>query len=119
MPAVSNASTGKITVSGTARITSANEQTTGANRGTIFLSNKTGLQLQMTGGTVENTSTGDGYAIYSDANSDKGIVATITGGTVTKAGTTSANSLAIRAYQSGTITVGNGVTITGGMTNVP
>jgi hypothetical protein len=60
--AVYNSSTGKITVSGTAKLTSANTE---ATESTIYLKDSgtaTAVRLEITGGTVENTNTGN--AIY-------------------------------------------------------
>jgi hypothetical protein len=75
---------GKVNVSGTAVLTSANTDNTG---GTINISKTSGtdntnLRLEMTGGTVRNTSTTTGNAIY---NGSTGAI-NITGGTVSKAG---------------------------------
>jgi len=53
--AVSNYNTGKITVSGTAKVTSANTST----QGTIYLEGTATTQIEITGGTVENTASGN------------------------------------------------------------
>ncbi|GBU23950.1 hypothetical protein R83H12_00570 [Fibrobacteria bacterium R8-3-H12] len=86
--AVYNYSTGKITVYGSAKVTSANISSAG--NGTISLNNSgtaTGVRLEITGGTVENTAAG-GNAVYN--GSTGGILLshnpTITG-TIMKAGT--------------------------------
>ncbi|MDR2576303.1 MAG: bacterial Ig-like domain-containing protein [Treponema sp.] len=76
-------STGKVTVSGTAKITSAN---TNATQGTIYLRDNgtaTAERLEITGGTVENTAA-DGWAIYNNSTGAVNIAAsgvTITGKT--------------------------------------
>jgi len=102
--AVSN-ETGKITVTGTAMVTSVNTQ---ANSGTIMLefnTTATDVKLQITGGTVENTATG-GNAIYNDTVG--GI--NISGGTVRATG----------AGGSSIVNSGGGtVTITGGTITPP
>ena len=63
--AIANSQTGKITISDTAKITS---RTTKSNEGTILLFNgeATDTILEITGGTIENTSTGN--AIYNEKN---------------------------------------------------
>jgi hypothetical protein len=102
--AVDNLSTGKITVSGTAKITSANIT---ATRGTITISGTgTAERLVIEGGTVENTSTTTGNAIY---NSSPGAVR-ITGGTVRATGS---NAYAIYNTSTGVVTIGPGATIVG------
>jgi len=62
--AVYYSSTNKLTISGTAKVTSANQNA--ENGGTITLldpvSTSSDPRLEITGGTVENTSTGDGNA---------------------------------------------------------
>jgi hypothetical protein len=103
--AVNNTSSGKITVSGGV-VTSAN---TSSTAGTITIANSgtaTDVRLEVTGGTVENTSTTTGNAIR---NNSTGAVS-ITGGTVTKAGT---GGYAISNNGDGVITVGPGATVTG------
>jgi hypothetical protein len=89
--AVSNSSTGKIIVSGTSKVTSANSD---ANQGTIFLASSspgTDTQLEISGGTIENTNNGN--AIF---NSVGGITLNgnpnITGAICTRAGTLSTGS---------------------------
>jgi len=75
--AVYNDFNGKVTVSGTAKVTSAN---TTATQGTIYRSSSgstTGVQIEITGGTVENT--GSGNAVY---NSNYSCEVSISGGTV-------------------------------------
>jgi hypothetical protein len=81
--AISNP-TGRVNVSGTAVITSAN---TGATSGTInsvkpYSADNTNVRLEITGGTVRNTSTTTGNAIYNGSTGE----IRITGGTVSKAG---------------------------------
>jgi len=101
-----NSNTGKITVSGTARITSSSTVST---TGAIALGGSatdSSVRLEISGGTVENTSTGNGNAIY---NNSSGAI-NITGGTITKAGT---NGYAILNNSTGVITVGPGATVTG------
>jgi len=81
--AVYNYATGKVTISGTSRITSANPN---AGQGTIdffnfFANNSTAVRLEITGGTIENTSA-TGNVINNPSTG--GI--SITGGTILKAG---------------------------------
>jgi len=105
--AVYNSGNGKIIVSGSADITSAN---TSAVSGTIYISTtSTGVtidtvSLEMTGGTVTNTSETNGNAIF---NGNIGKI-NITGGKVSKAGTTG-NAI----YSIGVVTIGSGATIEG------
>jgi len=96
---------GKIIVSGTAKVTSASTNTAG---GTIFLVNSSATtpRLEITGGRVENTSTTSGNAIRNDS---KGTVS-ITGGTVSKAGD---GNFAVFNGGIGTVTIGAGATIVG------
>jgi len=106
--AVYNYSKGKIIVSGTANITSGN---TNSNLGTIRFPNDSTITasnvlLEMTGGTVTNTSTGTGNAIYHD-NAGK---LNITGGKVSKAGS---SGYAINNASGGVVTIGSGATIEG------
>jgi uncharacterized protein YjdB len=106
--AVYNNSTGKITVSGTAKVTSAN---TDGLLGTIYLADNgtataIATRLEITGGTVENTSTGSGYTVH---NASSGAVS-ISGGTVSKAGS---GNYAVYNRGSGTVTIGAGATIVG------
>ena len=78
--AVWNDFIGKITVSGTAMVTSANS----SGNGTIYLANKgtdTTVRLEITGGTVGNTASG-GNAIF---NASPGAI-DISGGTVSVGG---------------------------------
>jgi len=103
--AVYNASTGKITVSQAAgaatRVTSAN---TNSSEGTIFIANSgtaTAVRFEITGGTVENTSTTTGNVIY---NASTGAV-TISGGTVSVTVTT---ATAVYNNSSGSITISGG-----------
>ena len=71
--AIFNASTGKITISGSARVTSGSRAV--SDKGTIYLhtyANTEDILLEITGGTIENTcgtiqDTG-GYAIYNNAH---------------------------------------------------
>jgi len=82
--AVYNYATGKVTISGTPRITSANPN---ASQGTIdffnfFADNSTAVRLEISGGTIENTSATTGNVINNPSTG--GI--SITGGTITKAG---------------------------------
>jgi len=88
---------GKVFVSGTAKITSS------TTNSTINLVG--GSRLEMTGGTIENTSTDTGYAIHSSNGS-----ISITGGTVSKAGSSSGYAV---WNSSGTVTIGPGATIVG------
>ena len=77
--AIWNYSTGKINISGTAKITSANES---EDYGTIYLANggttSTDCRLEITGGTIDNTVTYGGVVIY---NASFGEIK-ISGGTV-------------------------------------
>jgi hypothetical protein len=94
--AVYNNFTGKITVSGTAKVTSAN---TNDEQGTIYLKDNgtaTTTRLEITGGTVENTSTTSGIAVY---NNSSGSVS-ISGGTVS-----ATSGVAVYNNNSGTVTV--------------
>jgi len=101
--------TGKVTVSGTANITSAaTSSTSGTIQSSSISSNVTSANvlLEMTGGTVTNTSTTTGNAIY---HGNKGTII-FSGGTVSKAGT---NGNAIYNNSTGVVTIGAGATITG------
>jgi hypothetical protein len=109
--AIYNVSTGKINVSqavgATTKVTSAN---TSSSSGTIYIANSgtaTAVRLEITGGTVENTSTTTGNAIRNDSTGS----VNITGGTVSKAG--NGNYALYRDTGSGSITIGSGATITG------
>jgi endo-1,4-beta-xylanase len=98
--------TGTVTVSGTAKVTSAN---TSSTVGTIYLRNAetaTAVRLEITGGTVENTSTGTGNAVYNDSTG----AVSITGGTVSKAGS---GGYAVYNGGTGAVTIGSGATIEG------
>jgi hypothetical protein len=104
--AVFNYNTGKITVSGTAKVTSAG---TYIGSGTIYLDNNgtdTATRLEITGGTVENTSTGTGNAIRNDSSG----AVSITGGTVSKAGN---SGYVVYKGGTGAINIGPGATIEG------
>jgi len=104
--AVSNLSYSRIAVSGTAMITSA------STKGTIFLGRtyKVGDErLEITGGTVENTSTTTGCAIY-DKSEAKVI---IIGGKVSKAGD---GNYAVYKEGPGLIYIGADATIVGNVT---
>jgi len=91
--AVYNSRLGRITISGTAKVTSANTNTTSVGvvsttTGTINIdvggtSDTIAERLQITGGTVENTSNTTGYAVYNGSTNGK---INITGGTVSKSG---------------------------------
>jgi len=84
--AVVNASTGKIIVSGTAQVTSANNTSA---QGTITLADSTtatDARLEITGGTVENTASGTAVR-----NASTGAV-TISGGTVSAPSGTAINN---------------------------
>jgi hypothetical protein len=99
-------SRGRITVSGTALVTSA---TTNTSRGTIELSSSltgSSVRLEITGGTVENTSTTTGNAIY---NNSSGAVR-ITGGTVRATGT---GAYAVYNNSSGAVSISESATVTG------
>jgi len=80
-----NAVNGGISISGTAKVTSANTNTNSGTIVTAFRSSQTSSSnwelLTISGGTVENTSTTTGNTVY---NSDCPIK--FTGGTVSKAG---------------------------------
>jgi hypothetical protein len=94
---------GKITVSGSAQITSANTST---SRCTIYLGNPynvtTNVRLEITGGTISNTSTGaDGNAIYNGSVS----AITMNGGTVS---TTATSGRAILNNTTGALTISAG-----------
>jgi hypothetical protein len=98
-----------ITMSGTTKLTSANTDT---EKGTIYLSHlisdpHTSTILEITGGTVENTSTTTGNAIRSDYHT---VIVSITGGTVSKAGD---GNYAVYKGGTGEITIGTGATIEG------
>jgi hypothetical protein len=113
---------GKVTVSGTANITSVNTNSgngsTRSSAGTVYIRYGAGLKFEMTGGTVSNTSTGDGVAIMIDSNTGNGIVATITGGTVSKTnGTGVSNNCAVNINTANTATIESGATINGGRVN--
>jgi len=105
-PAAYNNSTGKITVSGTAKLSSTGTSTTG---GTIVIADSgttTAERLEITGGSVENTSTDTGNAIR---NNSTGAV-TISGGKVLKAGS---GDYSIYNNSSGVITIGSSAVIVG------
>jgi hypothetical protein len=98
---VYNSSTGLITVSGDALVTSANASTS-TSYGTIYLANAgtaTDVRLNITGGTVENTATGNGTAVY---NASTGTV-TISGGTIS-----ATTGTAVYNYSTGTVTISGG-----------
>ena len=111
--AVYNMYRGKITVSGTAKISSAN---TDISHGTIYLEDltiysnvtpdATTVMLEITGGTVENTSATTGNAVYTRSTG----AVSITGGTVSKAGD---GNYAVYKGSSPTVTIGPGATIVG------
>jgi hypothetical protein len=99
---------GKITILGTAKVTSANPR---GDRGTIYLPNyddNTALRLVITGGTVENMATLGGCAIY---NESKGAIE-ISGGMVNSIGGDAINtdqSIAINVSVNGIVSSsGNG-----------
>jgi len=102
--AIINVSTGKITVSGSATITSASAS---VELGTIVMlkpaPDDTNVRFEMTGGTVRNTST-TGNAIYSASTG----AITISRGTVTAAAT----SFAVRNTAGGAVNT-TGATVTG------
>jgi len=108
--AVYYSSTNKLTISGTAKVTSANQNA--ENGGTITLldpvSTSSDPRLEITGGTVENTSTGDGNAIMIRNNGGN---VTISGGTVSKAGT--GNYAIKNDSASSTVTIDPAATIVG------
>jgi len=91
----------KLIVSGTAKLTSANTSTGG---GTISLRGT----IEMTGGTVENTSTTTGNAIYIGLENNYQV--SITGGTVRKAGD---GNYAVYKGGTGSVTIEPGATIVG------
>jgi hypothetical protein len=98
---------GTITVSGTAKVTSANPTT---NQGTIYLPyhpTATTTLLEITGGTVENTSTTTGNAVYNDSTG----AVIITGGTVSKKG--GGGTYAVYNGRTGKVTIGPGANIVG------
>jgi len=98
-------------VSGTATITSAN---TSADMGSIYIADSgtsTVVRLEITGGTVENTSTTTGCAVYCAATAS-GTAVNISGGTVKKSGTNT-SGYAVYATNSGKINITSGATITG------
>jgi hypothetical protein len=104
--AVSNLSYSKIDVSGTAMITSA------STKGTIFLGRANVInddRLEITGGTVENTSTTTGYAIYDKSAANVIII----GGTVSKAGD---GNYAVYKEGPGLVYIGADATIVGNVT---
>jgi len=92
-------------VSGTAKITSARST---ENNGTMYWGTNNGLTavLEMTGGTVENTSSTTGNAIYNNSTS----AINITGGTVQATG---AGGYAINNNSTGVVTVSTRAKITG------
>jgi hypothetical protein len=96
-----------ITVSGTARVTSANKDT---EQGTIYLGRNIGTatntRLEITGGMVENTSTTTGNAVRNDSSG----AISVTGGTVSKAGD---GNYAVYKSGTGAVTIGAGATIVG------
>ena len=99
--AVYNNSTGKITVSGTAtKVSSANVTSTS---GTIY---NYGGEIEMTGGTVENTATDANARTVYNASTR---AATISGGTVSA----TSSGTAVYNNSTGTVIV-NGGTVTGG-----
>jgi len=112
--AVASNSIGKIIVSGTAMITSANTDTA---LGTIIwlgdAETVTAGGLEITGGTVKNTSSTTGNTIRNDSPgtvSISGGTVSISGGTVSKAGD---GNYAVYKGGSGEITIGAGATIVG------
>jgi hypothetical protein len=96
---------GDLFVLGTALITSANTNT---SQGTIRSQNK----LEMTGGTVKNTSDTTANAIFNSSYAS----ATITGGTVLKAGD---GNYAVYNYTGGTVTISPRAEIVGHNYGVP
>jgi len=100
--AVINDSYSKINISGTAKITSANES---LNRGTIYLHSEgpstDDCCLEITGGTIDNTAAGEKNIIY---NYSPGEVK-ISGGTVELKG---AGGVAINNANTGKITINGG-----------
>jgi hypothetical protein len=119
-----NNGTGKIIVSGTAKLTSANSTSSDSSAGgTIVIASSgsaTGERLVIEGGTVENTASSYGRAVYNAStgaviisggdvsatyyaiyNYSTGAV-TISGGTVSATGS---NSIAVNNYSTGKITV--------------
>jgi len=107
--ALYNVIDGKITISGTAKLTSAN---TSASQGTVwfgFLSaidKSTAVRLEMTGGTIENTSTTTGNAIRNDTDG----ALSISGGTVSKSGS---GNYAIFSNRDGVVTIGGSAKVVG------
>jgi hypothetical protein len=101
--AVYTESHGKITVSGTALVTSAN---TNDSQGTIYTVNHTGdntdLRLEITGGTIQNTSATTGNAVY---HRSIGAV-TMSGGSVLATGT---SVRAIYNWNTGAVTISGGM----------
>jgi len=106
--AVWNQSTGKITVSGTALVTSEN---TDASYGTIYLREGSAAVLEITGGTVSNTSADAGIrnAIYNNSNGN----INISGGRVETASTKTPKEFAVNNAGGGVVTIGGGATIVG------
>ena len=106
--AVRNTRTGKITISGNAVVTSMNTTTT---QGTIFLANldtTTDVRLEITGGTIHNTNSGN--AVY---NASTGAV-TISGGTIsTVSGFAVQSATTNTTAGAGAITLGGSPAITG------
>ncbi|GBU24206.1 hypothetical protein R83H12_00834 [Fibrobacteria bacterium R8-3-H12] len=102
-----SSSSEKITISGNAKVTSAN---TSAAEGTIFIANSgtaTAERLLITGGTVENTANNtNARTIY---NASTGAV-TISGGTVQATG---ANGTTVYNNNTGTVIVNGGTVTTG------
>jgi uncharacterized protein YjdB len=96
-----------LSVSGTAKITSAN---TNDKQGTIHLRITSSYRIEITGGTVENTSTTTGNAIYNGGGSGGSGSVSITGGTVSKAGS---GDYAVYKDGTGEVTIGAGATIVG------
>jgi len=107
-----------ITVSGTAKVTSANTDT---KSGTIYLEASLGTnraKLVITGGTVENTSVGTGNAIYNHANLNSMYYnspckVNITGGTVSKAGNGNYAVYNVNTNKGDVVTIEPGATIVG------
>jgi hypothetical protein len=98
---VNNNDAGKITVSGTALVTSAH---TNPTEGTIILfdyGSANPTRLEITGGTIENTSATTGSAVCNQTTR----AVTMSGGSVLATGT-SAN--AIRNQSTGALTVSGG-----------
>ena len=105
--AIYNQLNGKINISGTAKVTSAN---TYSGEGTIYLdsydSTATATRLEITGGTVENTSTTTGNTIRNDSTG----AVVISGGTVSKAGS---GNWAVYKGGTGALTIGESAVIVG------